>query len=354
MNDKSRIDSALSLLFRKGLSAFLVSNIRNIRYLTGFRGSSALLLLTRRGSFFITDFRYREQSLQEVQGAEITIVRRSLISKAAEILRKRGMKRVGFEKDAPYRLYHVLRRAFVPVAVDGLVERLRMLKDQEEISLIRKAVLRAERAFLKVKPRIRPGISEMAIARRLEDSLRREGCRSLPFPIIVASGERSALPHAEPTERRLRPGDLLIVDWGGEAEGYFSDMTRTFLLRGRDLSEKIRLYRTVQRARERAVKSIAPGVQAKEIDASARGVIRDDGYGDFFGHGTGHGVGLDIHEAPRISWIGRETLREGMVFTVEPGIYLLGKGGVRIEDMVLVTGKGHRLLTGLPRKLEII
>jgi len=177
----------------------------------------------------------------------------------------------------------------------------------------------------------------------------------IPFDIIVAAGKNTALPHAKPSDNRIRPGDFVMFDWAGEAGGYFSDMTRTFLMKGgRDLSKKIEVYAAVLNANLSAIRSVRHETAARMVDKTARDVIKKAGYGDYFGHGTGHGVGLDVHELPRISRFGREIIRSGMVFTVEPGIYLPGLGGVRIEDMLLAEKQGCRTLTSLPKKLEIL
>lgn len=352
--NKKRIKSAQALLSRKGVSAFLVTNLKNIRYLTGFTGSSAMLLLLKRQSFLITDFRYREQAAEEVVGAEILISKGSPLKEVRTLLEERRIRKIGFEETAPFLLFKKLSRHLSPIPLRDLVEGLRVLKDNHEIELIREAVRRAERAFKTVKPYIKRGKKEIEIARRLEEAIRMEGARTLPFPVIVASGERSSLPHASPSDRRLQYGDLLIIDWGAEAEGYYSDMTRTFLIGGSDSTEKRRVFQTVLEALERAKKTAKQGVKAYTVDEAAREHIKAKGYGKQFGHGTGHGVGLDIHEAPRISWIGKETLRKGMVFTVEPGVYIPGMGGVRIEDMVAITTGGVETLTSLSRRLEVI
>ena len=246
----------------------------------------------------------------------------------------------------------------------GVVESLRAIKDHGEIRSIKEAVRKAEEAFLDVKPFIRAGRREREVALMLEARLKKRGCNRLPFDIIVASGVNSAMPHAKAGEKKLSSGELVVIDWGGEAEGYYSDMTRTFLLRGPgshrghtvrgDIPRVEEIYRTVYKANRRAVSSVLPGCESKGVDEVARNVIKNAGYGKFFGHGTGHGVGLEVHESPRITWTRRDTIRENMIFTIEPGIYIPGLGGVRIEDMVLVKPKGPEVLTHLPRDLEIL
>ncbi len=264
--------------------------------------------------------------------------------------RKTGIRTLGFESSVSYEFYRRLRGLRAPTLrpVKGLVERLRAVKDEAEIGLIKEAVRRAEAAFMDVLPHIKAGVSERAIALRLEERLKKMGSKRLPFDIIVASGPNSAMPHAGVTQRRLRPGDLVIVDWGGEAGGYCSDITRTLLLKGPGGAEKQRIYALVLAAQKKAIGAVRPGANSKEIDNTARDIIKKAGYGKCFGHGLGHGVGLDVHELPTVSAARRGRLRQGMVFTVEPGIYLPGVGGVRIEDMVVVGEKSGLRLTSLP------
>lgn len=338
-----------------GIDAMLVTELKNIRYLSGFSGSSACLLITRGKRLFFTDFRYQEQAAKEAGGYEILIEkdeRPKLIVKTAKSL---GVRVLGFESTVPYSFYRsLLRKGFRTKAVTNLVEDMRRTKDRQELKLIGKAIERAEKAFVEVKPSIRKGISERRIASMLEESLKKNGCGTLPFDIIVASGANSSMPHARPTENRIKAGDLVVVDWGGEAGGYFSDMTRTLLVKGADISRKKEIYETVLLANRKAISFARKGTHARLIDKTARDIITAAGYGDYFGHGTGHGVGLDVHELPRISRLGREIVKSGMVFTVEPGIYVPGIGGVRIEDMVVAGTKGCRVLTTLRKELEII
>jgi Xaa-Pro aminopeptidase len=236
----------------------------------------------------------------------------------------------------------------------AVIETLRAVKDMEEITLITEAIRRAEGAFLDIKPYIKSGRSEAEIASRLEDRLKKRGCKKIAFDIIVASGNNSALPHARASDRRLSPGDLVVLDWGGEAEGYFSDMTRTLLVKAENISKQKELYNTVLEANRAAISAAANNGCSRDIDKAARDLIKKAGYGEFFGHGTGHGVGLEVHELPHITWTKNGILRQNMVFTIEPGIYMPGFGGVRIEDMLLLKEKGCKTLTTLPKKLEII
>lgn len=339
----------------KRLDALLVTNMRNIRYLTGFTGSSGFVLITRKSGMFVTDFRYKEQAQKEVKCLEINSEKGRRIDIIRGFVKKFGIKKLGFEKSVSYEVYELLKRiraALIPQK--NLVEDIRKIKNKEEVDNIKTAVERAERAFLKVKHTIRVGAKEREISMRLENELKRAGCGSIPFDIIVSSGKNSSMPHARPTEKGIEKGDFVIIDWGGEAGGYYSDMTRTLLMNGKCLSEKIKIYNIVNNARRKVIVSVQEGLKTEELDSVARNIIKGAGYGDFFGHGAGHGVGLDVHELPNVSWTKGEKVRNGMVFTVEPGIYVPELGGVRIEDMVLVEdGKGV-VLTNLSREMEII
>ena len=351
----NRLDAITDALRMKGVDGIIVSDLRNIRYLSGFAGSSACLLLTERESIFFTDFRYEEQARREIRGFDIIIEKEERPRAIIEKARESGIKLLGFESTASYAFYRsLLRKGLKVKAVSNLVEDLRRIKDNIELKNIKKAIERAEDAFLSVKSYIRPGISEKLVALLLEENLKKSGCSSLPFDIIVASGVNSALPHAQPSENKIKEGDLVVIDWGGESGGYFSDMTRTFLMAGKNISKKKEIYDIVLEANNKAIGAVSDGTHVGIIDRTAREVIKKAGYADFFGHGTGHGVGLDVHELPRISRTGRELVRQGMVFTVEPGIYIPGLGGVRIEDMVVVGKNGRRVLTSLPKGLEII
>ncbi|NTU42413.1 MAG: aminopeptidase P family protein [Nitrospirales bacterium] len=343
------------VLEKEGLDGLLVTSIKNVRYLTGFTGSSGFALITPKRGLFYTDFRYKEQAGEEVRGWEIGLEKRGRVETLKALFRKLGIKTLGFESSVTYGFYALLQGSSAELSPKSeLIERLRMIKDAEEMAAIRTAVDRAEKAFLKILPRIKEGVTEKAISLRLEDALLKGGCRTMPFDIIVASGRHSSMPHAKPTDKKLEKGDFVIIDWGGEANGYFSDMTRTLLIHGPALSEKKRIYQTVLRAQKKAIETVREGGKTQAVDKAARDEISREGYGEFFGHSTGHGVGLDVHEYPHVSWKKGERIVRGMVFTVEPGIYIPGTGGVRIEDMVAVTDKGVVTLTGLSKGLAII
>jgi len=342
-------------LRRKGIGGFLITNLISVRYLTGFRGSSGFALITGKHQVFVTDFRYREQAEQEVKGWDIMIEKGKRHSIIKKLVRSMSIGSLGFETSLTYESYRDLLKCGARLRPQrNVVEGMRAVKEEEEVSCIRESVSRAEKAFLDMKGHVRSGRREREIALILEERLKKRGCNAVPFDIIVASGPNSAMPHARATEKRLSPGDLVVIDWGGEADGYYSDMTRTLLLNGTDLSKKRAIYEVVLRANREALLAVAPGIETRDVDKAARDVIRAAGYGSFFGHGTGHGVGLEVHEFPRITWTKSQAVREHMVFTVEPGIYMPGIGGVRIEDMVLVKPGTSEVLTTLPKELELV
>jgi len=329
------------------LDAFLTLNYENIRYLTGFSGSASAILITKNESFFLTDFRYRTHAEAEVKGFEIKEYKRQKKG-IIDHINYLSLNRVGFE--APhisYSFFDDLKNGLnvtelIPCV--NIIENIRMIKDASEIEYIKKAVQIIEKVFLKICDIIKGGFKEQDIAVEIGYQLRKAGSEGEPFDVIVASGERSALPHGVAGDKVISDGDLIILDFGAKYMGYNSDMTRTFVV-GESYSRQEDIYRLVTLAQTRAIESIRPGILAKEIDAIARDIISEAGYGENFGHGTGHGVGLAIHESPKIAWEEDIIIEEGMVFTVEPGIYIPGWGGVRIEDMIIVTSDGCEVLT---------
>jgi Xaa-Pro aminopeptidase len=358
---------------RKKTQGFLVTAIVNVRYLSGFTGSSGFVFLTKDKNIFITDFRYKEQAEGELGSSrngkranvppsggeaawDIIIEKGDRLKIIRSLIRKFSVRSLGCESAVSYEFFKALSRCGARlVPLQGAVEALRGVKDREEIASIAEAVRRAEDAFRDVRPHIRRGRTEREIALMLEERLKKRGCNRIPFDIIVASGDNSAMPHASAGSRVLSAGDLVVIDWGGEAGGYYSDMTRTLLIRGASAQSKKReIFRHVMEANKRAVSAVKAGIESKAVDSAARDHIRNAGYGEFFGHGTGHGVGLEVHELPRVSWSKSEALKENMIFTIEPGIYVPGLGGVRIEDMVLVRPNGAEVLTRLPRSLEVV
>lgn len=339
-----------------GVDGILITDLANVRYLSGFSGSSAFIILTEKHSLFITDFRYKEQAAKEVRGFKRIIEHSERAEKIKALCYEFGVGILGIEADdLKYSFYKKLQKNKLKLKpLSNTIESLRIIKSAQELSKIRMAVKRAERAFRRLLPYIKLRETERGLAMRLEGYLKDEGCVKLPFSAIVASGPMSALPHARPTGRKLKPGDLVVFDWGGEYEGYFSDISRTVLLNGKNINNQKFVYSVVLEAQKRAIKAVGPGIMASAIDSAARDYMKDEDLDDFFGHATGHGVGLAIHEKPVVSWRSKDAVENGMVFTVEPGIYIPDFGGVRIEDMVSVTKTGVEVLTGLPKKLRII
>ena len=341
---------------REGVEALWIGSPANRRYLSGFTGSSAWLLITADRAELWTDFRYLEQAAAEAPGFEIVRHELQLYEHLGRRLRELGVSRLGFERDhVRYGEWQRLRAAvpeeieLVPVA--GWVEELRRVKDAREIEIIRRAARLADEALLEVLAGLRPGITERELALELEFAMRRRGADGVAFDLIVASGPRAALPHGSPTERVIGAGEFVTLDYGALVDGYASDCTRT-VVAGRAGDRHREIYQIVLEAQRRALEAIRPGVTGAEVDRAARRVIEEAGYGAHFGHATGHGVGLEVHEGPRLSATGQEdVLAPGMVVTVEPGIYLPGWGGVRIEDLVLVTESGGEILTRVTKEL---
>ncbi|MEO5361577.1 MAG: Xaa-Pro peptidase family protein [Nitrospirota bacterium] len=351
-----RVDKLKAWLSSKRAGAFLITNLTNIKYLTGFTGSSGYLLAAGGKAYFFTDFRYKEQSVTETRSCDIMITKKDAIKFIINFLEKKKIKKLSFEDTISYRTYVQFKQKFQLRALRDAVENIRIKKDAEELRHVKIAVQRAESALEAIKPRIKAGVTEKAIASMLGESLKAQGVEKTPFESIVASGRHSSMPHARPTEKVLEKGDLLIIDWGGESGGYYSDMTRTFLIGGgNDLGKKKEIYDIVLMANNRARDSITKGQSAAEVDSAARTLIAAAGFGRYFGHSTGHGIGMEVHEQPYISAVNKkQKIEENMVFTIEPGIYIPDIGGVRIEDMVCVTGQSAETMTNLTRNLEIL
>ena len=313
-----------------GLDALLLFDMKNIRYLTGFTGSEGLCLIRpRQGSVLQVDGRYLTQANEQVDAVEVALVRDQL-SDAAEKVRSQKVKALGFESSAmTFEMYGRLRKLLRGVSLKAFgndIQTLRTVKDGSELALIKQAANVSHRALQEVFPMIQPGVRERDIALELDFRMRKAGAEELSFPTIVASGPRSALPHAEPGMRKIKPGDAVVIDYGAVVKGYHSDETCTVVV-GHVNNKTGQLYAIVKEAHDRAIESVRAGVSCREIDSIARDVIKREGFGDYFSHGTGHGVGLDVHEAPRLSPTSDAVLEEGMVVTVEPGIYLPGYGG---------------------------
>lgn len=339
---------------------FLVSSPTNVRYLTGFTGDSSVLLFGRGRELIVSDGRFTTQLAQECAGIEARI-RPSGVDLPVEIGRaveSLGWKRLAFEAGyCSFAEFQALSAAMPGVelaGVGGWVESLRSVKDEGEVEEIRRSVRCAERTFAMVRAGLRAEDTERDVADAIEAGLRRCGATGSSFPPIVAVGLRAALPHARPTRTaRLADADFVLIDWGASGEPYKSDLTRV-LLTGKVTSKFEAIYRTVLAAQERAIAAIRPGARAQDIDAEARAVIDAAGFGGFFDHGLGHGIGMEIHEAPRIRKGSPDILQPGNVITIEPGIYLPDWGGIRIEDDVLVTEDGWEILSRLPKSIDSI
>ncbi len=342
------------VLVEKKLDALLAASLANVRYLTGFTGSNGMVLVTRESALLLTDPRYRIQASEE-SDCTVKVVRGPLIHAVAPEIRRRGLKKVGFEKDHLTFDQHTTLSEQAPLGttlkpVAGLVERLRMVKSEAEIGLIRQSVATNSKAFERTLRKVKPGVRESEIAAELEYQMRRLGAEKPAFETIVALGERTALPHAQPGSRRAQSNELLLIDMGASQGGYTSDMTRTLFL-GRPSRRASRMYAAVLEAQLAAIDVVRAGVAAGEVDRTARRVLSRHGLAKAFVHSTGHGLGLEIHELPRVARKDQTRLEAGMVITVEPGAYIEGFGGVRIEDTVRVTGNGREVLTPTPKEL---
>ncbi|HEV3260107.1 MAG TPA: Xaa-Pro peptidase family protein [Gemmataceae bacterium] len=336
------------------LDALLVSHPVNVTYLTGFSGDSSYLILTPARALLVSDGRFTEQIAEECPGLEAHIrpPAQTIQQALAEVTGMLGLRTVEFESThVTVADWETLRELAPAVSWKGgreRVEALRVIKDPLEVAQIREAIEIAERAFGMFRSILRAADREKDLADSLELYIRRAGGRGSSFPSIIAVGERAALPHAPPTDRCLGGAELVLVDWGASGRFYKSDLTR--VLAARKISPKLeRVYGVVLKAQDRAIRAIRPGAKACDIDAEARAVIAEAGFGHFFSHGLGHGLGLQVHEAPALRQNSDTVLQAGMVTTVEPGIYLPGWGGVRIEDDVLVTPDGHEVLTHVPK-----
>lgn len=350
MNFQARQQKLRDHLATTQFDALLASHLPNIRYLCGFTGSSGLLLVEESGSVFFTDVRYDTQAHAEVKSAKVVIARQAVLSAAGErIAALRGRKAIGIEADHVTvsdrkRLNDLLPSRLRLKNSSSLVERARMVKDEDELALIRNAVNLGAKLFDRALEVIRPGVKESDVAAEMEYAARRAGAQEMSFPTIIASGARSALPHGRASDKPIKPGGFVVCDFGVILGGYCSDQTRTVWVG--NVSEEARAaYGAVLEAQQAAIAAVRPGASAGEVDDAARKVLRKRGLGRYFTHSTGHGVGLEIHEAPRVATGQKAVLQPGMVITIEPGVYFPGKWGVRIEDMVTVTARGCDVLT---------
>ncbi|PZS18506.1 MAG: hypothetical protein DLM54_08275 [Acidimicrobiales bacterium] len=361
MDTAGRIPRLQALLPAAGCDGLVISQLSNIRYLTGFTGSAAIVLVTADEAVLVTDGRYDSQSAEELSRARVTArievglppVQEKVLEEAAI-----GLRRIGLEAGSVSwaRQRHLAADVFVRaelVATDGLVESLRLVKDEGELGAMRTAAAIADAALARVRPQLVAGIAEVEVANTLDFEMRTLGATRSSFETIVASGPNGAKPHARPSRRLLERGELVVMDFGAVFDGYCSDMTRTLCI-GEPASAALgRMVEVVRASQAAGLASVRAGVAASEVDSACRTVIAEAGWSDAFVHGTGHGVGLDIHEGPRVGPTSDATLLANSVITVEPGVYLPDHGGVRIEDTVVVTAEGCRPLTTSPKDLMV-
>jgi Xaa-Pro aminopeptidase len=353
----ARRDKLRRLVSKAAADALLATNFTNVTYLTGFTGDDSYLLVLKSGAVLLSDPRYTTQLAEECPGLDLSIREPGvgMLETIAQAVKKAKIGRLGIEAGSMTVALRDQIAAALPKAqlvnTSGLVEQLRLTKDKEEVAEIRQAVWYAERAFGVLRASLRPERTEKEVADELEYQLRLYGAKGCSFPSIIAVGPRAALPHARPTDKHIGDGDFVLFDWGADGGLYKSDLTRV-LVTGKISTKLERIYRVVLTAQERAIAHIRPGITCQQVDSVARTFIAEAGFGRYFGHGLGHGLGLEVHEAPRLAQKQQLELAAGMVVTVEPGIYLPGWGGVRIEDDVLVTKSGHEVLTSVAKQWE--
>lgn len=345
---EDRYEKVKKILAEKELDSILVSNEHNMRYLSGFSGATGYLYLSGNKKVLLTDFRYTIQAEEEAKDYQIIEVNKKYSEHIEELLDSEQGKKVGFEgKDLLYYDFSKWKEAMPNITwipLEDELSNLRIVKTPIELSSIEKAEAIGDKAFSDILNLIKPGMTELEIAAHLEFSMKKYGAKNLSFDTIVASGIHSSMPHAVPTNKKIEKGDFITMDFGCVCEGYCSDMTRTIVV-GKASAEQKKIYQTVLDAQLAALDFIKAGYKGKEIDAVARRIIDDGGYKGCFGHGLGHSVGLFIHESPRLSPSEERIIQANVTETVEPGIYIKGFGGVRIEDLVVVTEDGCRNLT---------
>lgn len=354
-----RLDYVRKIMEEEGLDGFLITSRQNTFYFTNFTGSTSKCLVTRNNAYLVVDFRYTIQAKEQVfPGIEVIEYEKSVNDTLNDLCLKDNVAELGIEgEDVTYSEYKNMQDALTGVKsfrdLQKMMNEVRMIKDEGEVEKIQKAADIADKVFEYILPFMKPGVKEMDIANEMEYQMRKLGAKGPSFETIIASGPRSALPHGVAGMRELQKGDAVVMDFGAIYEGYCSDITRTVFI-GNPSEELLKIYNTVLKAQLESIEKAAPGMTGKELDNCARSIIYGAGYEKCFGHGLGHGVGVEIHEKPTVSPRGEEVLKSGMVFTIEPGIYVEGLGGVRIEDTVLMTDKGVRILTQSKKDLIIL
>lgn len=352
----NRVSSAREYLERFGVEAIIFLGLPNIRYLAGFTGSDGALVLGREKEWFLTDSRYTTQASQEVAEAVISEYRIKIDGIAA-LLTAGSVKKAGFEAEQTTVAFLQTLTEALPdvelIPIGAELDDLRIHKDAGELCSLAGSAEIASQALLGILDLIRPGVPEREVALALEFAMKRAGAQEKSFDFIVASGPRGAMPHGKASDKTIQAGELVTLDFGAVYQGYHSDETVTIAVGTPDSRQK-EIYSIVKDAHDKALEAVRPGISLKELDGIARRFIEAKGYGNYFGHGLGHGVGLEVHEKPTVSFRSEQIAGEGMVFTIEPGIYIPDWGGVRIEDTVVVTHDGYRPLTKVPKELMIL
>ncbi len=352
----NRVDKLREKMKAEGIASFLITSPYNLRYLTGFTGTTGVALIGLEEAFFITDFRYTEQAAKQCVGYEIVKNVGPILEVVADLVESKTIENLAFEESfVAFRQYVELETLLEVdlIPVSGMIEELREIKDESEIAIVEKACEIADKAFSHILTYIKPGMTEIQVANELDFYMRSLGASGVSFETIVASGLRSAMPHGVASDKVIEQGDMITIDFGCYYNGYVSDMTRTISLG--EPSDKLReIYEIVKEAQQRVLDAAKPGMSGIELDAIARDYIASKGYGEAFGHSTGHGIGLEIHEGPNVSKLAEKAFVPGNIITNEPGIYLPGIGGVRIEDDMLVTENGIKRLTHSEKELIIL
>ncbi|GAA0443577.1 Xaa-Pro dipeptidase [Lentibacillus halophilus] len=339
-------------LEESGIDAILVKSPVNRRYLSGFTGTAGAVIVSQHDARLITDFRYIEQANEQAVGFTVVKQTNPIHQDIDSQLKQMNVNHLGFEKDhVTYSDYELYQETFMAElsGVSGLVEDLRLIKTEDELNVLKQAANIADHAFDHIRNYIKPGVKEIDISNELEFFMRQQGADSSSFDIIVASGYRGALPHGVASDKKIQSGELVTMDYGALFQGYCSDITRTVAV-GDISADLAAIYDTVLQAQLRGVDGVKPEMTGKQADALTRDYINDQGYGDYFGHSTGHGLGMEVHEAPGLSFRSDKTLEPGMVVTVEPGIYIPDVGGCRIEDDIVITDSGNERLTEAPKE----
>lgn len=355
-NQVEKLQKVREELNKLGIDGLLITSNYNRRYISNFTGSSGVVLISKNEAKFITDFRYVEQAATQCEGFDVVKHTGSIPDEVAEQVKQLGITKLGFEQDhvtySSHKTYaDTVKAELVPVS--GIIEKIRLIKTDAEIKILKVAADIADAAYKHILEFIRPGISELDISNELEFFMRKAGATSSSFDIIVASGKRSALPHGVATDKLIEKGDFITLDYGAYYNGYVSDITRTLAVGEPDPKLK-EIYEVVYEAQRLGMEGIKPGMTGKEADALTRDYITEKGYGEYFGHSTGHGIGLEVHEGPGLSFKSETKLEPGMIVTVEPGIYIPDLGGVRIEDDTIITKDGNETLTHSTKELIIL